>query len=305
MNNGFYPYNQMFQIQNQMMMNQLQNNYQQQSKNEGEISDIYKEIKEKKKQIIFTRVLDNKSFIVLIPCSLRKNDLYGAACRFKKFKFSEIQLFHNETFLNSDETKIDCIKEGNEVKIIEVLFGVDFSCYDSYLSKHENDEKINITFIWGKETRILYFTYYTTIKEMINLFFNEMYIPECERKFFNFIYNAKKLDDNDEILKNKINHPSNFAKIVVVDGSNSKSPYGYKGKNIISSIYINGRLIDKRTFGTLELIKNVYQSIENSYLLDILKFKINGKEIQKDDERTLSCVGIREDFTCDIEYKKQ
>ena len=133
-NNGFFPYNQMFQIQNQMMVNQMQNNYQQKSKEKDEITDIYNEIKEEKKQIIFTRVLDNKSFIVLIPCSLRKNDLYGFAIRFKKFAFSQIQLFHKDSFLNADETKIDCIKEGDEVKIIEVLFGVDFSCYDSYLS---------------------------------------------------------------------------------------------------------------------------------------------------------------------------
>ena len=121
-NNGFFPYNQMFQIQNQMMMNQMQNNYQQKSKEEDEITDIYNEIKEEKKKIVFTRVLDNKSFKVLIPCSLRKNDLYGAASRFKKFEYSQMQLFHKDKFLNSDETKIDCINEGEEVKIIEVLF---------------------------------------------------------------------------------------------------------------------------------------------------------------------------------------
>ena len=63
-NNGFFPYNQMYQIQ--MMMNQMQNNYQQKVKKEDEISDIYNEIKEEKKQILFTRVLDNKSFKILI-----------------------------------------------------------------------------------------------------------------------------------------------------------------------------------------------------------------------------------------------
>ena len=103
-------------------MNQMQNNYQQKSKEEDEITDIYNEIKEEKKQIIFTRVLDNKSFKVLIPCSLRKNDLYGADCQFTKFEFSQMQLFHKDKFLNSDETKIECINEGEEVKIIEVLF---------------------------------------------------------------------------------------------------------------------------------------------------------------------------------------
>ena len=303
-NNGFYPYNQMFQIQNQMM-NQMQNNYQQKSNEKDEINDIFNEIKEKKKQIVFNRVLDNKSFKILIPCSLRKNDLYGAASRFKKFEFSQMQLFHKETFLNSDETKIDCINEGDEVKIIEVLLGVDFSCYDSYLSKHENEEKINIYFCChdGRK-KVLQFTLNTTIKEMANLFFNKMYIPECERENFNFIYEGSTLDVNDEILKNKIKVQSKFPSITVYYWSNSNSLYGHKGKNIGALIYINGRLIAKRIFGTLELIKNFYKGIENSYCLDILKFKINGKEIQKDDERTLSCMGIREEFTCDIEYKE-
>ena len=191
-NNGFYPYNQMFQIQYQMMMNQMQNNYQQKSNEEDEITDIYNEIKEEKKQIVFTRVLDNKSFKVLIPYSLRKNDLYGAACQFKKFDYSQMQLFHKDTFLNSDETKIDCINEGDEVKIIEVLFGVDFTYYDSYHSKHENEEIINITFCCqdGRK-RVFHSTLNTTIKEMVNLFFNKMYIPECERENFFFYWERK------------------------------------------------------------------------------------------------------------------
>jgi hypothetical protein len=288
-----------------MMMNQVQNNYQQKSKEEDEITDIYNEIKEEKKQIIFTRVLDNKSFKVLIPCSLRKNDLYGAASRFKKFEFSQMQLFHKDKFLNSDETKIDCINEGDEIKIIEVLFGVDFSYYDSYLSKHENEEKINITFCFQDGRKVvLYLIPNTTIKEMKNLFFNKMNIPECERTNFDFLYDGKKLDANDDIFINKIKDPSKSPSITVLNFYNSHSLYGYKGKNIIALININGRLIAERIFGTLELIKNVYKSIENTYILDILKFKINGKEIQKDDERTLSCMGIREEFTCDIECKE-
>lgn len=216
-----------------------------------------------------------------------------------------MQLFHKDTFLNLDETKIDCIKESDEVKIIEVLFGVDFSCYDSYISKHENEEKINIVFIQPIRKDILYFTPNITIREMINIYFNKMNIPECQRKYFHFFCDSQELDINDDILKNKIKHPSEISSIRVYYWSNSHSLYGSEGKNIIALIYINGRQIGNRVFGTLELIKNVYKSLEISYLLDILKFKINGKEIQKDDDRTLSSMGIREDFTCDIELKEQ
>ena len=139
-------------MNNYLMMMQLNMNV-----NKLEFVDIYKYIKEPKKKIKFLRVLDNKSFNILIPCSLRKNELYFTAKFYKKFECSEIQLFHNETFLNDDETSIDCINEGDEIKIIEQLHGVDFSYYNLYLSKHKNEPLINIIiYIVWKEIKKLF-----------------------------------------------------------------------------------------------------------------------------------------------------
>ena len=143
--------NQMLMNNNPMMM-QLNMNV-----NKLEFEDVYDYIKEPKKKIKFLRVLDNKSFNILIPCSLRKNELYFTAKFYKKFECSEIQLFHNETFLNDDETSIDCINEGDEIKIIEQLHGVDFSYYNLYLSKHKNEPLINIIiYIVWKEIKKLF-----------------------------------------------------------------------------------------------------------------------------------------------------
>ena len=139
-------------MNNYLMMMQLNMNV-----NKLEFEDVYKYIKEPKKKIKFLRVLDNKSFNILIPCSLRKNELYFTAKFYKKFECSEIQLFHNETFLNDDETSIDCINEGDEIKIIEQLHGVDFSYYNLYLSKHKNEPLINIIiYIVWKEIKKLF-----------------------------------------------------------------------------------------------------------------------------------------------------
>ena len=135
--------------------------------------DIYDYIKESKKKIVFLRVLDNKSFNLLIPCSLRNNELYYTAEFYKKFECSEIQLFHNEKFLNDDEASIDYINEGDEIKIIEQLHGVDFSYYDLYYSKHKNEILINIfLFIhWKESKKVFHLSSNTSIEEMLKIFF--------------------------------------------------------------------------------------------------------------------------------------
>ena len=58
-----------------------------------EPEDIYQFIKEPKKEIIFV-TYDFKIKRVLIPKSLRKNELYYTSTRFICYKYSEIKLFH-------------------------------------------------------------------------------------------------------------------------------------------------------------------------------------------------------------------
>ena len=48
--------------------------------------------------------------------------------------------------MNEDKTTIDSVNDGDEIKIIEQVYGVDFSYYDLYLLKYKNEPKNNITF---------------------------------------------------------------------------------------------------------------------------------------------------------------
>lgn len=185
-------FNQMNQMPNQMMMmlnNQMQMGFNNQNII-NEYEDVYDYIKEEKKKIIFINVLNNDSIKVLVPNSLRKNELYFTAEKYKKYIHSDIQLYHKERFMNSDETTIDCIEEGDEIKIIEQLHGVDFSYYDLYLLKHKNEPKINI----NVETdygfkKLLYLTINTSIEEMIKIICFVLNIPEKinKRNYFFFI----------------------------------------------------------------------------------------------------------------------
>ena len=281
--------NQMLMNNNPMMM-QLNMNV-----NKLEFEDVYDYIKEPKKKIKFLRVLDNKSFNILIPCSLRKNELYFTAIFYKKFECSEIQLFHNETFLNDDETSIDCINEGDEIKIIEQLHGVDFSYYKLYLSKHKNEPLINIRIyiVWKQIKRIFHFTNNTSIEEMIKIIFNELFIPENQRKEYYFLFNGYKLNFYDKsTLEQKLK--DGFG--IEFYKSNDLCTNLRNGKNLEVLIRDRNKIIGKGIAGTLQTIKDFYLDIdENNFKCNniLLKnIKINGKELQKDDERTLSSIGI-------------
>ena len=308
--NQFQMPNQMNQneMQNQMIMQmQMMNNLMQTRNNdqnkENQYEDVYKYINEEKKRIIFLRI-DNGSYKVLVPCSLRKNELYSTAQNYKKFYFSEIQLFHKGRFMNEDETTIDCVNDGDEIKIIEQLHGVDFSYYDLYLLKHKNEPIINITFnLPNGLKKVLRLTNYTSIKEMIKILLCEINIPENKARYFSFLFNGQKLNIFDEsslIQKNiYIGHS-----ILVIDNRNIGFIIQGKILNVLLKKKNNNIEIDIGTLNTINDFENELGLIPNNGKIIIIK--INGKEIQNNDKnKTFSSLGIRENFTCNLNEQEK
>ena len=299
--------NQMIMNNNPLMMQMNMNANMPIDKNSDvDFIDFYNYINEKKKKVVFLRVLDNKSFNLLIPCSLRKNELYLTAQFYKKFECSEIQLFHNEKFLNDDETSIDCINEKDEVKIIEQLHGVDFSYYDSYLSRHKNEELCNVILfiVWKEKRRTFHFTLNTSIEEMIKIFYDELYIPENNKDIYYFLFNSYKLNPLDKSTLKQ----NSFKEGITVEIHKSLN-WGFRyGKGLEAIIKDKNKIIGKRPAGTLQTINNLYLDIDNNMFncnnLSLKNIKINGKEISKNDKRTLSSIGIRDNFICSIELNK-
>ena len=202
--------------------------------------------------------------------------------------------------MNSDETTIDCIEEGDEIKIIEQLHGVDFSYYDLYLLKHKNEPKINI----NVETdygfkKLLHLTINTSIEEMIKIICFVLNIPEKinKRNYF-FLFNGNKLKIDDKItLEDKMFQDGNVIKVI------RAKQFSCNGKYLKVLVKDkNNNLILEAFAGTLETISLFYNYLINNYpYLNITKIKINQKEIQKNDERTFSSIGIRDDFIVNIE----
>ena len=140
---------------------------------------------------------------------------------------------------------------------------------------------------------------------MIKIIFNELFIPENQRKEYYFLFNVYKLNFYDKsTLEQKLK--DGFG--IEFYKSNDLCTNLRNGKNLEVLIRDRNKIIGKGIAGTLQTIKDFYLDIdENNFKCNniLLKnIKINGKELQKDDERTFSSIGIRENFICDVELNK-
>ena len=272
---------------------------------EGE--DIYSYILEEKKYIIFIRN-DNTKIRMKIPISLRKNELYYTANLYKLNRYSDIILKYKNENLNEDESPIDDIIDGDEINIIETLEEIDINYYQNYLKLYNNENLINITFETMKgNLKNLALSRDTKIKEMIKIYLFENKIPEKYKSDFFFMVNAETLDNNDNstLYEKKISSSSRI--IVMERGIQNKNII--KGKKLKASIKNKNKIILTCNIGTLNQIKDFYNYLKSDLLKSendkIKKIKIDKIELKEDEGRTISSIGKREDFDCEIEFYKR
>jgi hypothetical protein len=328
-NNMMIPNNNHLMNMNQMNMNQMNTNninlnynfnynnqfqeVEDKEENVGDIIPICKEEKEERKEIILIKS-DFSKKRVRIPSYIRKNELYYIAGKFKCNDYSTIKLFHNTEILLNDDSSIDCISNGDFIKINEILDINDFY-YKSLCLKHKNTNIINLRLV-GHAKIARSFPEEITINEMINAFLMELKIPTYFKNNFKFIFNSKYLYYED----NKTLKDSDLANNCIIQFIKSQQImggvflFGKAGKIININIEIKkGNLCLEKIetqIGTLDIIKDIYNSIQYSliYLFGEEKNpKIKEKkiilasiEINRDDERTLSLIGVREDFKCEV-----
>ena len=295
MNETFFQLYQLFQKNMyQMKMGDI--------KNEEKEEDVYPELKEPKKCIYLFRNDDGKRFGIKIPCSLKNDELYPTAEKFKLYKYSDLKLFHKNKYLKEDETPIDYISDGDEIKIIEEFHDIDFTYYRSYLSKIDMKKTIFICFRFNNGTKkFMKFTLDITVKEMIKMFLLESKIPEKEKNNFRFLFNGSPLNVNDMLTLYQ-KSICDLSLIHVIRHNDFFSPY--KGKKIEAKIYNKENLIMNLEIGTLNTIEQFYNYIEknspNWEVIKIQKLEAGEQELKKDDKRTFSSIGIRNNFICNI-----
>ena len=308
--------NQMMQMNQMQMMNQMMqmNQMNQLLLNKKEFKDIYPYINEKKINITFISE-DNKKFEnIKIPFSLRKNEIYATANKFKSINnsnlYSDIKLFHNNKLLENDDSTIECILDGDLIKIIPDV-DYNYSEYKSLLEENKNSPIINFIFIGDSRFNLVRkFPNNITIKKMFEIFFKSIKIKENKIKEFVFIYSGEYINIYDnELLKNKF-HNSNANIEFYLKKNIIIYPCG-PGKVLSITIENDKNLILNIEEGTLEQIKNFCYKLKgrlNDYGYQLLDNPIifpEEIELKDNDIRTFSSIGIRNNFTCKVKILKK
>ena len=181
---------------------------------------------------------------------------------------------------------------------------MDETYYINYLQKHNNEHLLNIIFEY-KQTpvtkKILRISSHTQIKEMIKIFLYEMKIPEEIKNDFPFCFNGFRLDTNDNLSLNE--KGINFNSIIIVMKNVELTNYKIEGKKLEVNVEFKNEIILRITIGTLNNIKELYNLMEidlSGRNIFIKEIKINKNKYERNDERTFSSIGIRENFTCKI-----
>ena len=267
--------------------------------NNEKSENLYPYIKGERKEIIFVNS-KNKIHIVKIPISLRKDEIYSTAEYYKSSYYYEIkQLIHNNKILENDDSSIDCILNGDSLKIIEFL-DCDLSFYDSLLLKHKNSSMINNILFDNKRGIKLLLHFPEDVIEMIKSFLCKFEVPFEHINKFKLFHNGLHLKEN-EILKNIINSNHITRTFIVVEFSGNRSEFllDKKGKKIKAHLFFNDTYV---YVGTLNQIKELYTELNNYYTCLNRKVIINSGEIEvkENDERTFSEIGIRDSFSINI-----
>ena len=285
--------NNMMNIQN--MNNMMQNN-------QAEV--VYPYIKENTIVIILLGN-NNRSKSIQIPTSLRLNELYYTVYKYDKlFEFnhySPVKLFHKNSLLSNDDSPINFISNGD---IIKIQSDIDYnnSYFRALLEIHKSAPLINISFKGGSGFYLSRsFPNDITFKEMFEAFFNILKIPNYERTLYMFLYDGKRLNENNNNLLKTTFRNMGAVSIITFDicqNLTNNSP----GPGKIFLIYLKNFREDQSSIevGTLEQINIFYERLKN-YLYGY-EFKMNNNpilypgeiELKKDDERTFSSIGIRD-----------
>lgn len=301
--------NQMMNMMNMMnLMNMMnidnQMNKMVQAQNQEIIyDDIYPEIKEDKINVIFI-LFNNTRKYIKIPSSLRKNELYLIAERFRNIKYSDIALYYKNQLLNNDESTIEFISDGDPIKMDEIL-DADLNYYNSLLSKKPSKYLYNITLETSSSKINRAFPKDATIEEIIKSFLSEMRIPfKLYLKDYYIKYGSRvlHLEDKNVLYENIDGIMLNFLEIIKRECHGKLLAVTIKNEN--------NTLTNEFVAGTLQQIKCFYKEIKsklysNNYKLMGNPIIIPGEiELKQDDERTFSSIGIRENFICKVKIQR-
>jgi hypothetical protein len=249
------------------------------------IDDPLYYVNEPKKIIRF--VYQNKILKREIPNSITKFDLYTIAypitctnscgCNIDYFV-----LIHKNIILEKDESPIDNIINGDLIIIIEEKRYPDESFYNKIIEKYKNKKFNQIVFDLNSKKHSIALPENIKFDEMKKAVFSKLHLNEKQFKLIRYAtyssYNYR-IDEVGEMCRH------------VLFGKKIKAFFMYKNKEMNVNI------------GTLNSIKSLILNINNT-LGDkkAIRIGIGMNKFGKNDEKSLSSIGINKDFKCSLEF---
>ena len=229
------------------------------------------------------KTLKNDSFIkVKVPTSLTKSDLYSIARYYQDCYYSNIILAYNNYLLKDDESSIEGIPENSVINIIEDVDYPDESFYNKIIEKYKNKKFNQIVFDLNSKKHSIALPENIKFDEMKKAVFSKLHLNEKQFKLIRYAtyssYNYR-IDEVGEMCRH------------VLFGKKIKAFFMYKNKEMNVNI------------GTLNSIKNLIRNINNT-LGDkkAIRIGIGINRFGKNDEKSLSSIGINKDFKCSLEF---
>ena len=266
-------------------LNKNNNNGNKNNELKDAVNDPLYYINEPKKVLKFSTIktLKNDSFIkVKVPITLTKSDLYSIARYYQDCYYSKIILAYNNYLIKEDESSIEGIPENSVINIIEDADYPDESYYNKILEKYKNKKFNQIVFELNSNKHSISLPENIKFDEMKKAVFSKLHINEKQYKIIRYgtysFYNYR-IDEVGELCRH------------VLFGKKMKAFFMYKNNEMSVNI------------GTLNSIKSLIQNINNA-LGDkkVIRIGIGMNKFGKNDEKSLSSVGINEDFKCSLEF---
>ena len=262
---------------------------------------------EGEEKIIKLVTYDFKLINVRIPCSISKRDLYSIAIPYKTLFCSEIMLVHNNNILKEDESSIDNIQNEDIITIIESIVFPDDSYYNNLIQNNRNEEMINVCFKDNNNSDfILYleFPKNVTVNELQKAFYLKFGYNKTNMNLYNYSYNSLN-DYNDK----KVYELFIFTIYFRIAGEGLLGTYIQTfGKviNVEIEYTLNHEIVHQTTqIGLLNTCNDLINYIEESLSDSSLKIKriyLNKKEVNINEIKSLSSLGINNDCACFVEF---
>ena len=240
-----------------------------------------------------------------IPISINKSDLYSIAYNYKSHRSLNFILSYKNIMIKEDESSIEEIPEGAEINIIEERPIPNTCYYDKLKKKYGNDDIRNIIILEPSGIKKpLIFPGKVKLNEFMKAYNN---IYGLNENMSYFIFEGLNFRNNDERRIKDLTSSIDLSISVILKELNTQRKDF--GKPLSGNVNVKKKDIQnfKIKIGTLESTSILYDKIstilesKQGQHIKIKKLFLNNKEINREDEKSLISLGIKEDFNVIVE----